>query len=132
MAADDQKPTSALYPEQIDLRRSFDHSEESLNRASPFAKWEWVRVTFNSTADTDTIIRHHLNPTDPETVLWSAWNHEAMSAPATVPHVYRDTSTGHRTWGDNFIVLRCKVANAKMVLLLTLPRKVSNASQSNF
>jgi hypothetical protein len=88
-------------------------------------------VTFSSTANADTVIRHNLHPDDPEVVLWSAWNFEEMAAPATAAYIYRDTSTGHRAWGDNFIVLRCRVASAKATLLLVLPRKVSNASQSN-
>lgn len=124
------KPTSALYPGDLDTRRAFDHTEESVNRASPFAKWQYVSVTFPSTANIDVLIPHKLNPNDPESVLWIPLNFEEPSAPAAAAYIYRDAATNRRAWQRDYIVLRSPRTLFTCLFLLALPRKVSNAAQS--
>lgn len=126
------KPNSALYPGSLDVRRAFDHTEENINRASPFAKWELIPVTFPATANLDVVIRHNLNPDDPESVIWTAFNFaETATPPATAAYIYRDISGTKRPWQSDYIILRSRSVSFSCILLLALPRKVSNAAQTN-
>src|SRR5690242_1777259 len=101
------KPTSALYPGDLDTRKAFDHIEEMINRGSPYSKWQFVTVTFPGTANIDVVVRHTLNPTDPESVLWMAHNFEEPTVPpAATAYIYRDTSINKRAWQKDYIILR--------------------------
>ena len=102
--------------------------EVAARSATPFAQFEYVRVTFNGTANVDTDIRHALSPPTPEDVDYLVLGVEQTSAPATVPVIYKDMSAGRRAWGAGYIVLRANVASLTVNLLLTVrPRRVQNA-----
>jgi hypothetical protein len=87
---------------------------------SPIAKWEYVDVTFNASANGNTDVRHTLAPADVESVRYLPVKWEFTSAPAAAPIIYRDTSATRRPWGTDYLVLRCNVASAKCRLLCWL------------
>lgn len=120
---EDEQPSSARSVDSFDARRVTDHLETDIRSVSPFSSTELVEVTFNATANTDTVIRHALNPTDPNGVKWSAYNIELMAAPGTVPIIYQDSSTTHRPWKIDYIILRSNVASLKATILLGVPRE---------
>lgn len=95
-------------------------AENALRRSSPYAQFQYLTVTFNSTANANTDIRHTLQPPTPEDVDFQVVGFEFTSAPATVPVVYRDSGATRRVWGEEYIVLRCNVASAVVRLLLTV------------
>jgi hypothetical protein len=109
--------------EALDARRTKDHLETDIRGASPFSTTELVEVTFNDTANADTVIRHTLNSTQPDRVLWQVVGVALMAAPATVPVIYRDSSTNHRKWESDYIILRSNVAGLKATLVLGVPRE---------
>lgn len=117
------QPTSARRVDTFDARRVTDHIETDIRSAFPFSATELVEVTFNATANADTVIRHSLNPTDPDGVKWSVWNLSLMASPSTVPVIYQDSSTAHRAWQTDYIILRSNVASLKAVILLGVPRE---------
>lgn len=124
------KPTSARIPgADSDLRRAFDHIDSDLNHSAPWSGWQRIPVTFNSTANADTIIKHNLEPPDPETVEWLCASVSLMAAPGTIPVVYRDSAAAAKPWGANYIVLRSNVASLQATLILLIPRVVSSASR---
>lgn len=139
-------PNSARTPGQdLDLRRAFDHQEELTNKASPWAKWERIAVTFNTTANADTVISHTLNSDTPESIEWFVTQLEIpfpaayiyqpgppttlFPAVTTVPVIYRPGAFDRRPWGSDYIILRSNLAGLKATLLLCVPRIVSSASQ---
>lgn len=83
-----------------------------------FGQYEYVDVTFNATANVDTVIPHNLILSDVDVVRWIPVSWGFTSAPATVPIVYQDTSSSKRAWGANHVILRCNVASATVRLLL--------------
>lgn len=102
--------------------------EVAARRATPFAQYEYVSVTFNTTANADTDIRHSLKPPTAEDIDWQVMGLEFSTAPATVPVIYRDASATRRPWGSNFLVLRSNVSGLTATLLLTVrPRRVQSA-----
>lgn len=125
------KPNSALYPGGLDVRRAFDHIEEMVNRGAPFSRWEYVPVTFPSTANIDVIVRHSLNPTDPESVVFQVLNPAHLTAPAAATYVYKDSSATRKPWQGGYIVVRSTGTSYSCILLVALPRIVSNAAQTN-
>ena len=94
----------------------------ALERGVPAGQFQYVSVTFNSTANANTEIPHTLAVGDPEEVDYAVVDYRFTSAPATVPVVYRDVSTTRRAWGKNYIVLRSNVAALSATLLLTVRR----------
>jgi hypothetical protein len=78
----------------------------------PFAEWEEVDVTFSSTANADTFIRHTLTPATPEAVNY------IIVRKGQAAHVYHDISGTRKPWQLNYIILRSDVASAKVRLLL--------------
>lgn len=89
---------------------------EELSRGVAYGQYQYVEVTFNSTPDTDTIVRHQLNPATPEDVDYQVVKKNQAC------DVYDNQGLDRRPWGDGFIVLRSTVASATVVLLLTTRR----------
>lgn len=104
--------------------------EETARRTSvPFAKFEYVSVTF-SAADTDTDIPITLNPTDPEAVRWivvgtegtatalvGGWDGPVVSLSLSPSAIYRDGSASRRAWTPTTIWLRSQQAGTFRLLL---------------
>lgn len=82
----------------------------------PFALTQYVEVTFPSTANTDLVIPHTLNPADPEAVRFLVVSQEAAG------HVYRDASASRRAWGTAYVILRSDIASLGARLLLFTER----------
>ncbi len=96
----------------------------SVRALVPYTQYEYVRVTFNSTANANTDVKHSLEVNDPEAIDFQVVGWEFAAAPGTVPVVYRDISATRRPWGTNYVVLRCNVASAIANVLLTVrPRR---------
>jgi hypothetical protein len=93
-----------------------------LERGSPFSQYQYVEVTFNSTANANTEVAHTLKPESYEDVDFQVVGIEQASAPATVPVIYKDSSSTRRPWGNGYIVLRANVASLRATLLLTTRR----------
>ena len=84
------------------------------DRLAPFAQWEEVDVVFGSSANTDTVVKHTLEPPDPEHVNY------VCVRKGQAADVYHDSSGTRKPWGQGYILLRSPVANAKVTLLLTV------------
>lgn len=106
-------------PYQIDPHVGVQLLDQDLTRAVPSTKFEYLTVTFNSTANNDTDIPHHLNSTD---IGYLIVGYEFVIAPATTPCVYRDISGSARAWQTTYVVLRCNVASVRATLLLFVKR----------
>jgi hypothetical protein len=96
--------------------------DQELSQSAPATKFEYITVTFNSTANTDTDIVHTLNTLD---VDWQVVGLSFTIAPATTPCIYRNIAGSARPWGTNYIILRCNVASVQATLLLTKRRQPS-------
>lgn len=90
------------------------------DRRVPFSRFEYVDVTFPSTANLDMDIPHSLTPADPETVRWMVVNMSTSSAPGVPPVVYKNTSAARTPWQTTHIYLRCTEASIVVRLLLFL------------
>lgn len=106
-------------PYQIDPTVGVQLVDEELSRSVPSTKYEYVTVTFNVTANTDTDIAHSLNSTDLG-YLVVGWNFALP--PATTPVIYRDSSGSAKAWQKNYLILRCNVASVSVTLLLFVKR----------
>jgi hypothetical protein len=82
------------------------------DRTQPFASWQIVDVTFNSTANVDTVVQHTLQPHTSEHVNY------IPIRKGQAADVYHDTSGTRKPWGNGYIILRSPVASAKVTLLL--------------
>ena len=104
----------------VDVDVASIKAETAIRRASPYAQFQYITVTFNATPDTDTDIRHRMQPPDPEGVDFQVvgWDYDAV--PTAAPVVYRDISATRRTWGAGYIILRCSEASVTARLLLTV------------
>lgn len=109
----------SIIPFQIEPKVGVQLLDNEISRAVPSTRYEFVDVIFNSTADTDTDIRHSLGSTaiDYQVVGW-----KFLTTPSTVPFAYRYIAGDARPWGRNYIILRCNVAAAQATLLLTTRR----------
>lgn len=85
-------------------------------RGLPYGQHQYIDVTFNSTANADTIIRHQLKPDTPAEVDYQVVRKEQAC------DVYENTALDYRVWGNGYVVLRATVASAKVTLLLTTRR----------
>jgi hypothetical protein len=83
---------------------------------SPYAQYERVEVTFPSTANIDTVVRHSLLPQSPTDVEYHIVGKDRAG------EVYHDYSATRKPWSQGYIVLRSSVASMKATLLLTVPR----------
>lgn len=84
----------------------------------PYGQYQYVDVTFNSTAHKDTVVTHDMVVPDPEAVRWTVVQWGFSGPPADPPYVYRDTSTSKKPWGPRHIILRSNIASAQARLLL--------------
>ena len=89
---------------------------EDIARGIPHGQYQYVDVTFNSSANTDTLVRHELHPNLPDEIDYQVVGKDRAC------DVYHDATLDHRPWGTNYIVLRCSVASANVTLLLTTRR----------
>jgi hypothetical protein len=89
---------------------------EDIARGIPHGQYQYVTVVFNSTADTDTLIRHQLQPNMPDEVDYQVVGKDRAC------DVYHDMTLDARPWGSNYIVLKCSEASAQVTLLLTTRR----------
>lgn len=105
---------------QVQLR-DFRTLERDVLRATPIKQFEYVTVTFNSTANADTDIRHHLRPATPDDIDWQVVGLGSPTAPDVAPAIYRDFSATRRAWGDGYLILRCTIPSVTARLLLTVP-----------
>lgn len=90
--------------------------EERFNTASPFTRYEFVDVSFD-TADLDTLVAHTLAPTQGDDVRYIV---VGISGAATI---YHDQSTTRRPWQQGHIYLRAS-APVTAQLLLVLPSEL--------
>lgn len=92
--------------------------EGLLQRQVPFGEYEFVEVTFNSTANGDTEVKHSLRTSDPEAIRVIPVEWQFASTPVDPPYVWRNIASTARPWGEGYIILRCNLASAKARLLL--------------
>lgn len=85
-----------------------------MNKVSPIAKFEYVTVTFNSSANADTDIAHSLDPKDPESVHYQVVKIDRAA------RIYNDTSATRKAWQTNVIYLRSDTGSAVATLLLSV------------
>lgn len=78
----------------------------------PWAVWEEVTITFNSTANADTVVPHTLAAVDPEAVNYIP----VRKSKAT--DVYHDVTASRKKWQRDYIVLRSSVGGVTIKLLL--------------
>ena len=105
-------PTSAIADSAA--AAAIDRLENFLFKIVPYAKYQYVTVTFNATANLDSEVQHTLRPRDFEAVDYQVVKIDKAGV------VYNDTSATRRAWTTNTIVLRCSAAGATATLLLTL------------
>ena len=99
--------------------------EGELKKSSPFARYEYVTVTFPSGADTDIDVAHTLDPDDPDLIDYEVVgraSHSTSGTALTQGHVYHNTSGSRRAWGSNYITLRCTAASNIITLRLSVRR----------
>jgi hypothetical protein len=115
---------AVMAPPSSDSGLAQARVEVSLRATIPYAQYEYVDVSFNATEDTDTDIRHGLQPPDPEDVDFQVVRVNAAATPTQAYMVYRDTSATRRPWGTGYVVLRANEAALSVTLLLTVrPRR---------
>ena len=85
-------------------------------QSSPYVDFEYVTVTFGTSANADTDIKHTLTPTSPESI-----DYQVVHKDRAVD-VYNDRSGTRKAWGTGYIILRATVASAVVTLLLTVRR----------
>jgi GH25 family lysozyme M1 (1,4-beta-N-acetylmuramidase) len=90
----------------------------ALNRGLPFGQYEFVDVTFNSTAHGDTEVKHSLILSDPEAVRVIPVEWKFASTPVDPPYIWRNSASTRRPWGTGYIILRCNLSSAQGRLLL--------------
>lgn len=93
-----------------------DNTGDLLYAGSPYAQYQRVDITFPSTANQDTVVRHSLRPTSPDDVEYHVVSQDRAGS------VYNDHASTRKVWGDGFIIVRSSVASLKATLLLTVPR----------
>lgn len=96
--------------------------QQDVRKYTPAIEFEYVDVTFNSSANVDTVISTRLRPANPEDVIYTVVGLDFLSNPATVPVIYKDTSTTRKPWGVGFIVLRSNVGSLVAHLKLEIKR----------
>jgi hypothetical protein len=93
--------------------RSNEQLERRHLESVPFSRFQYVDVVFGD-ADTDVVVEHQLQTTDPEAV-----NYEVVRADRA-GFVYHDQTASRRLWGTGFVLLRSSVADLSVRLRLTL------------
>lgn len=106
-------------PYEIDPKVGIQLLDQDLTRGVPSTKFEYVDVTFNSTANFDTDVAHHLNSTN---IGYLVVGYQFVIAPATTPCIYQDVSGTARAWQKSYLVLRSNVASVRVTLLLFIKR----------
>lgn len=87
-----------------------------MRRGSPYLRTQYVTVTFPSAANTDYPIAHLLAPDNPEAIDYEVVNKDRAC------DVYNDHTGTRKAWGDGYVVLRCSVASAVVILRLSVRR----------
>lgn len=98
----------------IDVDKTVEQLRQRHLAAVPFSRYQYVDVTFGSTANLDTVITHDLLPDNPEGV-----NYEVVRADRAC-RIYNDESPTRRPWARGYVVLRSDTADATVRLRLTL------------
>lgn len=109
-------------PYQINPALGVQLVDQELSKSVPYTRFEFVPVTFNSVANTDTDIVHNLGTDE---VDYQVIGFAFVIAPGTTPCIYRNIAGSARPWGPNYIILRSNVANVQATLLLTARRSPS-------
>jgi hypothetical protein len=120
-SAKGQKGTeSPSGPSKMEFTAAIRELSGAINRGVPFGQYEFVDVTFNSTANGDTEVKHSLILGDPEAVriIPVSWNFS--STPADPPYVWRNIASTRRPWGEGYVILKCNIASAQARLLLVV------------
>jgi len=99
----------------MNLEQRIQLLEERLAKQSPYRQFEYVEVTFPSTAHQDLVVSHTLTPTTPDHIVYRV---ERSNLPV---RVYHDETPDRKSWGRGFIVLRADQANVKVRLLVAVP-----------
>lgn len=105
-----------------DTAKAVQRLQTDVQQGVPSIAFEVVDVTFDAVANVDTIIQTSLRPTNPEDVLFQLVELTFLTAPASMPCIYKDGSTTRKPWNTGYIVLRSNVASVKCKLLLTVQR----------
>jgi hypothetical protein len=114
-------PTSDKGPKglsRVELEAAFARNLGPINRGLPFGQYEFVDVTFNSTANGDTEVKHSLVISDPEAVRVIPVTWSFASTPLESPYIWRNSASTRRPWGQGYIILRCNLASAQARILL--------------
>jgi hypothetical protein len=90
--------------------------ETIIDERVPFSTYQYVDVTFPSSANTDLVITHTLSVTDPESVRYIPVDLSSAGV------VYRDKSATRRAWGNGYIILRASSSSLQARLLLCVER----------
>lgn len=109
-------------PYQINPALGVQLIDQEVSKSTPFTKFQYLDVTFNSVANTDTDIAHDLNTDE---VDWQVVGLKFVIAPGTTPCIYRNIAGSARPWGRNYLILRSNVASVQATLLLTARREPS-------
>jgi hypothetical protein len=92
---------------------------EELLLQTPAKAFEYLSVTFPSTADTDWAIATALAPEDPEGLIYQLVRADRAC------YVYHDQSSTRVPWKSGQMILRCSAANASVLLRVEIPRAKS-------
>lgn len=100
------------------MSRALQRLQQGISDMTPELAFEYVEVTFPSTADVDAVIPTRLRPSDPEDIYFTVVDVQFSSAPATTPCIYRDSASTRKPWNTGYVVLRCNVASVVATLRL--------------
>ncbi len=98
------------------LQQILNRLEEQVEKRSPFARSEYVDVTFSLGADTDTDVPTTLTPTDPDAIRYVVVKADRAC------DIYQDLTATRKAWQPGYIILRCNTASAVVRLLLFTER----------
>jgi len=86
--------------------------DAALKAQLPFAKYEYVNVTFSLGADTDTDVLYTFTVSDPNDVRYLLINADRST------NLYHDQTPTRKAWQNGRIILRSSAASAVCRLLL--------------
>jgi hypothetical protein len=98
------------------IDRAYTETLASLFTYLPLTSYEFVTVTFGSSANADTDVIHHLSPPTPEDIEYLVVKKDRAC------DIYNDQSGTRRAWVSGRITVRASVASAVVRFLLFVRR----------
>ena len=92
------------------------NKQGELEQSSPYVAYQYLTVTFPSSANSDYPIAHSLTPLNVEEVDYEVVRKDRAC------DVYHDQSGTRTVWGEGYIILRCTVASATVDVRLSIRR----------